>query len=215
VATNPSVLGITAMYVVVSVSTFLWLVRHRSERDRRLLWPMGLNAAAAIAILFLAVLFRSSLFSISPFGISRQELYLIVLLTLVFAIFVEVPGFFLNVDYDRKKGEALQKLADALLDVRFSPTHSNRERLHSLAERHRRMLGDSHLGDFLAKCASELAKLPNADMSLVNVLLEQVEREQVRVSDQSKHPFPILIQLFSLSALAFVLAEILAILRTK
>jgi hypothetical protein len=176
---------------------------------------MSLNFAVAVTILVLALVRSSSVLALNPFGTGRQEMFMTLLLVLVFSLFVEIPGFFLNRTYDKKQEDALQEIVDVLLDVRLSPTSINRTRLQDLSQSREAILGEGHLGKFLSKCAAEFVTVGNADNSLLNVLTERVLAEQSKVVERSKHPFPALIQLLSLTGVAFVLGEILAVLRQR
>ena len=205
---------LTVIYVLASGAALVSLFTAK-HRKRRLVWPLSLNLAAAVVILLLALTRPSTLMSMNPFGVGQQELFLTLVLVLVFALFVEVPGFLLNVAYDKEKEDALQSIAEVLLDVRLSPTDGNRTKLRDLARSREAILEEGRLGKFISKCAAEFVTIGNSDTSLLNTLTEEVRREQRNVSERSKHPFPTLVQLVGLSGFAFVLGEILAILRTR
>jgi len=211
---TPSAICLTLLYAAAS-STALLSISQASARSKRLVLPMALNFVAAVGLFILALDYPSKLLAIDPLGMNHNELFVVLLLALVCALFVEAPGFLLNVTYDKKTEDALQTIADALLDVRFAPTEPNRRRLSDAVEERRIILDQSHLGSFISKCAAEFLSLGNADPALLNMLADQLHKEQMKVSDRSKHPFPVLIQLLGLSSVVFVLAEILAILRTK
>ena len=211
---TPSSIYLAILYAAASAAALLSL-RQSSDRNKRLIVPMLLNFAAAIGIVIFAILYPCKLLALNPFGVSHQEFFVALLLVSVCAVCVEVPGFLLNLAYDKKKEDALQNITDLLLDVRLSPTENNRRKLQDSAEAGRAILDENHLGSFISKCADEFLKLGNADTALLNILTDQVRREQSKVSERSKHPFPVLIQLLGLSSVVFVLAEILAILRTR
>jgi hypothetical protein len=211
---TPSTICLILLYAAAS-GTLLLSISQSSARSKRLFFPMALNFAAAIGVFILALDYPCKLLAIDPFGMNHNELFVLVLLACVCAVFVEVPGFLLNLAYDKQTEDTLQTIADILLDVRFSPTEENRRRLNASAEARRGILNQSQLGSFISKCAVEFVRLGNVDSALLNILTQQVYREQMKVADRSKHPFPVLIQLLGLSSVVFVLAEILAILRMR
>lgn len=211
---NASSVFLAFLYSTASAAVLIYLF-NSSARNKRLVIPVSLNLAAAVVILVLTLRHPSPLFSISPFGVGQTELFITLLLALVFALFVEVPGFVLNLAYDKKKEDALRDIVEILLEVRLSPSAGNRTRLRDSAQSHQAILEEHQLGKIILKCAGEFIVLGNSDSSLLNTLTEQVLKEQAKVSERSKHPFPVLIQLLSLTGVAFVLGEILAVLRQK
>lgn len=211
---TPSSECLSIIYTTVSAAAFYW-VFSSSVRNKRLWLPMTINLGVALLIVYFSVVAPLRLLSFDPFGVDRQELFVIVLLSLLFALAVEIPGFILNFLYDKKIDLALQEIADVLLEVRLRPSPGNLTRLNDSTVKHRKLLSEGNFGAFLVKCAGELKALGNSDSGLLNLLIEQVRVEQAKISDRSKHPFPVLIQIFGLSGVAFVLAEMLAILRMK
>ncbi len=198
-------------YVAASAAT-LFSTGRGSARARSLLVPAALNFLASAGTLVLLVNRPPLLRVINPFGSSREEIFVVGLLGTIFAITLEVPGFLLNTSYDKKVSKILNDFERAVVQAHIDPGSAIHE-LRSLTDSHRDALADAGLEMLFSQSLEVFERMNNSDASLLRALLTQVSDAKSEVEARSKHPFPLLVQVLGLSGLAFVLGEILAILR--
>jgi len=204
---------IAVAYVTMSAGS-LFLSDRVSPRAARLLIPLWINLLMASAFLLVLCIFPSVVASINPLGTVRQEIFVTLLLVGMFAFVVEVPGFLLNVQHDNKVVGVLDTLEQVVLSARIDPS-AGMEQLRALTNSQGGILDSAGVRTLLANCVEVFTRMKNIDVPLLGILLEQVQQARSRVRERSKHPFPVLIQVLSLSGIGFILAEILAILRMR
>lgn len=200
---------IAGAYLVCSVGALL--TPQKKDFLRTLLW---INFVGSAAILLWIAVFRSYFDAVNPLEKSRSELFVLLLLVALFSLAVELPGFLLNLRSDNRVLEMIDKLSDALLDLRLSPSIGV-EQLEGLLAAYSDGVNELNIGSSLRKMVESFKRLGNVDNSVLGAMIIELKETRLRIDGRSKHPLPTLVQILGLSGLAFLLGEILAALREK
>jgi hypothetical protein len=208
---TPAVFWIAVTYLFSSAVALVADARQRASKWslHALLW---VNFLGACGVFLVIERFQPFFVSHNPLGQNRVELFTIIVLAALLSLVVELPGFLLNSRYDRATVSAIDGVADALLDLRVNPSRGT-EPLEGLLSTHDDELKDLGLASTLQKMAGFFKQMDNVDIPLLEAVLSEIRRTRERVEARSKHPLPTLVQFLGLSGLAFVLGEILAVLR--
>lgn len=199
--------------IYCGISGLALLLHDRSDRRaRRLTVPLWLNfAIAGLTLLLLSLEWRTL---INILGSEHQELYLGLFLIGLFTLCVEIPGYMLNLNFDNNVAKLLDKLEEHLLTARVKPS-TGISQLRVLLNSEKNELADTGILQFLSRCVQHFEQINNIDPTLVNILQRQLETKKAGVQSRSKHPAPLIVQIFGLSGVAFLIAEILANLRAR
>jgi hypothetical protein len=125
-----------------------------------------------------------------------------------FVTIIEVPGFILISNYDDKSVEVLSEVRKNLVSVAFNFNHSL-ENLQSLQKANEVRLSEQNVSGILDYFVKSCARVKNVDASLLNLTLSEINLSIREVSQQSKHPFPRLLDILSLTGLSFLIAQLL------
>jgi hypothetical protein len=117
-----------------------------------------------------------------------------------------------NSAYDDSVVKALEDLERAALQALTSPT-AGTERLIEVCRSQKTLLEAAGVEPFASSVAAIFNQIKNVDSSLANALAIQLQEKRDRVADRSKHPVPVLVEVLGLTCVAFLLGEILVILR--
>lgn len=206
-----STLWIAAVYCMISSAGLLW-IDDSNSRGRRLKLPLWLNFVLA----GVTVILLSNGLSVIPglIGVSHQEIYVALYLLCVFALCVELPGYLLNMAFDNRGVGTLEELQVRLIDVTIDPSTGipNLRRWTNSKNSH---LVDVGMVRTLTRSLEHMEAMNNVNLPLISIVLKQIESRRNSIQERSKHPFPLIVQVFSLSTLGFILGEILAQLRPE
>lgn len=152
--------------------------------------------------------------AINPFGTLRGELFIIFVLVGTYVTTLEIPGLLLNRDYDTKICHSLDELQEAVLKARVSGREGISLIGKIVKEQSPRLDGAGILS--IARNSAQLfTQLNNLDVSVCDLLLREIVNARSKIEDRSKHALPLLAEVLKLSGIAFLLAEILALLHAK
>lgn len=126
----------------------------------------------------------------------------------VFVLTIEVPGFILLSRYDEKTVDILKEVHENLISSVFTFTEAI-GKLSEIDRNNKQRLEEVHLQKNLNYFVKTSKDMRNIDSSLHNLLLTEVSQQIHQISDQSKHPFPKLIDVLSLTGLSFLIAQFL------
>jgi hypothetical protein len=199
------------LYAVLSlgVCIYTWTLGTTPRRERMKI-PVVINFSLSVALLAVSLFWPNAFVTINVYQPGHTEIFTLMLLVLLFALTLEIPGFLLNFAFDKRAAELLAKNEEALLAVRFSPTSDNRAKFLELAKSNSGKLENNNIEKLILRCAKGFDSIQNVDSGMASVLLNSIDEEQRRISERSKHPFSEMLQVLSLSAVALLLGEILA-----
>jgi hypothetical protein len=126
----------------------------------------------------------------------------------IYVASIEVPGFLILSRYDEKSIEVLQIARGYLIESTFSFSPSIR-RLQALIKEYRSRLEELHLHTNLDYFIKSSTQMNQSNRSFLNLLLAEINQSIRSVSQKSKHPFPKLIDVLSLTGLSFLIAQLL------
>jgi len=131
-------------------------------------------------------------------------------LVISYVIAIEIPGYFRILRYDEKCVVGLNELRKNLVKMRYSF-----ELLGDLKEKvkgNSEILADENFGYILNDFISLCDQIKNLDINLWELTLSEITEVINRISQRTKHPFPKLIDILSLTGLSFLLAQVLKLL---
>ena len=202
---------LTSAYLAASLCVMAFVTRS-DERDRRLLLPLLMNAVLSTILLRLVIPGATWITETSATLNHRLEVLITFMLLGIFSLSVELPGFVLNSRYDNNLIVALNDLERAVLSARVDPLGGIRQLEEVLSSKHRDLV-QTGVEALAQQCVKEFRRIENVNTSLLDTLQRQLELARNEIDSRSKHPFPALVQILSLSGVAVILGEILATLR--
>lgn len=191
----------------------LGITPRSSPRRRRLLPPLALNALLSNGLFALVCIFPKSIAWLSARIRVPEDFFALIAIVLVYSLCVEVPGFLLNSAYDDALLGRLSSLQETILLATAEPDKGI-AKARKFIETYPRALREVQLDALLVHCISRFEQMQNIDNTLASTLLERVDLARATVAGRSKHPFPRAVEVLGLGSCAFLLAEILAILRS-
>lgn len=126
----------------------------------------------------------------------------------VYVATIEVPGFLILSHYDEKSIEVLRIARKYLIasTVNFWPSTQG---LHTLMKKHKSRLEELHLYANMNYFFQSSNQMNQINRSVLDLLLTEINQSVRIVSQKSKHPFPKLIDVLSLTGLSFLIAQLL------
>ena len=121
---------------------------------------------------------------------------------------IEIPGFLILSHYDEKSIEVLWTAQKYLIasTVNFSPSIQD---LQTLMKNYKSRLEELHLSVNLNYFIQSSNQMHQINRSVFDLLLMEISQSVRSVSQKSKHPFPQLIDVLSLTGLSFLIAQLL------
>ena len=192
--------------ILVLYSLFIYVLRRgiislrRKKISRLLLYNLALLYIGSILFLFIY----------QYVALEFQELVLgfFFLVLSSFVVTVEAPGYLYLSSYDSESIRILKKIRKSLVSVTFDFEPSLKT-LKKILRGKKDRLESIGIFDSLHYLVDSIERIKNVNMTLLNSTLNEVNWMIREISQQSKHPFPTLIELFSLTGLSFLLALLL------
>jgi hypothetical protein len=118
----------------------------------------------------------------------------------------------LNANYDRAIVQALENIEGALLEAQAGSSDGI-DSVTRLCEENRRPLQAAGVWVFASTAMGHFGRIRNIDTSLANTLVRYIEDTKARTEARSKHPMPQLVEVLGLTCVAFILGQILEVVR--
>jgi hypothetical protein len=126
----------------------------------------------------------------------------------VYVASIEVPGFLILSHYDEKSIGVLRIAREHLITSTFDFLPSIQS-LQTLVNKHKSRLEELHLFANLSYFVQSSNQMKHINRSVLDLLLIEINQSVRSVSQKSKHPFPKLIDVLSLTGLSFLFAQLL------
>lgn len=126
----------------------------------------------------------------------------------VYVASIEVPGFLILSHYDEKSIGVLRIAREHLITSTFDFSPSIQS-LQTLVNKHKSRLEELHLFANLSYFVQSSNQMKHINRSVLDLLLIEINQSVRSVSQKSKHPFPKLIDVLSLTGLSFLIAQLL------
>jgi len=202
--------GITLVWAFIVLYSIMVLLaanrvaQQKTTRER----PLSFLLLLHLVTFYLTLL--TAYFLLSSWKPDLRDLATINVFLIVgsFVTIVEVPGFILISNQDDKSVEVLSEVRKNLVSITFNFDHSL-ENLQSLQRANKVRLGEQNVSEVLDYFVKSCARIKNVDASLLNLTLSEINLSIREVSQQSKHPFPRLLDILSLAGLSFLIAQLL------
>ena len=121
---------------------------------------------------------------------------------------VEIPAYEKILKFDQNAAKALKDLRGELIRMRYSFANSL-ETLKKLAQDNASILEEENINGLLTDFIGVCDRLRNLDTNLWSLTLTETSSVLDEITRRSKHPFPKLIDILSLSGLSILLAQFL------
>jgi hypothetical protein len=147
--------------------------------------------------------------SVRP-DLSFQEFttFLVLITVASYVFLVELPGFLILTEYDAKTLVILFDVRGLLVSMSYS-FQDNLSQLKTKVAAGRERLDELNLAQLTDHFVRSSESMGNIDKNLYALVLNETTRAIERVSLASKHPFPKLLEVLSLSGLSFLIAQVL------
>ena len=120
---------------------------------------------------------------------------------------IEIPGLLLLSRFDSTVVEGLGRVRRDLVTLSYS--FDRLSQLRSTVTTNRETLRSAQVEELVDDFISSCERMKNLDKSFWSLLVTEVTSMINSFSEQSKHPFPKLIDIVSLAGLSFLLAQLL------
>lgn len=189
------------IHIAISIAIIALGFLHRKDRVRTLPLLYVIN----LGIFLVASFVGSNYFDIS------KTLDLVTFFGYViiasYVISIEIPGYLLLSRYDDKLLDALQNIRRKIISLNYDIVKISD--LEILCQENKKQLETIFVYDILEEFIKSCKTIKNLDKSLYEVTLKEIGERIGNVSEQSKHPFPKLIEIMSLAGISFLLGQFL------
>jgi len=201
---------ILSILTLALYSFLVWVLKKsltspRNERISRFL-------LYSVAVLYVSLIF---FLCVLKYNIAAEYLDLLLgfasLPILSFVIAVEIPGYVHLSSYDSENLKILKKIRKSLVTVNFN-LESSLATLQEIVKNKAEHLENMGVLDSVQYLTMSIERTKNTDRTLLVSTINEINWVIRDISQQSKHPFPKLIDIFSLTGLSFLLAQILKLL---
>lgn len=197
---------IVAVVVLANLSIagfFVYSLQRSRSRRTRPLWK-SVTAYGGISTVFVGAFYLLSNPRPSLLGLSAGMLYLLIG---SFVATIEVPGYLFLRRRDQRVLDYLEDWRTEMVKVGYD--FGNYSTLKSKSEEGKAILEEVGTYRFVADFIEYSGRIQNVDKGLWTLTLGEVNRAMEAVQGRSKHPAPELIEIFSLSGLSFLIAQVL------
>ncbi len=194
---------VTLFIVIHSIAVFLVAYYYKtkiSERNK-LLWKLLI--ADGFAFIVVSMLLTSTL----PQSIINIISWTGYILILSYTLAVEIPGYLRISNYDKQSLKILNAIRKNLIKMKYS--FDSLDVLRKNVTKNYNFLVQEQVGDLLNDYVDFSDRLGNLNTEFWELTLKEVTSSINRVSSRSKHPFPKLIDVLSLTGLSFLIAQLL------
>jgi len=126
----------------------------------------------------------------------------------VYVATIEVPGFLILSHYDEKSIEIIRNARKYLITSTFNFSPSIQS-LQTLVEKYKSRLEELHLYANIDYFLQSSNQMKQTNKSVLDLLLVEISQSARIVSQKSKHPFPKLVDILSVTGLSFLIAQLL------
>jgi hypothetical protein len=191
------------VYILVVLAIFK-IFHFSKENRKKLLSPLFLMN------MFLFIFFTVSLSLFYGTTPSTTELIVIYgLLTVgVFVATIEIPGFLLLSNFDEEVVSVLEKAKADLINTR---AHFNEGivGIKNALKNNKETLTQIHAYDQIEYYETSSTEMGQANLQIFDLTLFSINQLIKEYGEKSKHPFPKLVDVFSLAGLSFLIAHFL------
>jgi|GEM_PF-1002529 hypothetical protein len=198
---NYLIVGTLSIHTIVLAALAFSVKRAKDDRTR-ILWKL----LVLEAVIF-PVAFAVSYYLQPPNSWLTATADLVYSVVVAYVLGLEIPGFVLLTRFDDGVVGALEDLRKELVTLGYSFDHLKqfKETVKKINERLASAGIDGLVDDFVLACD----RMSNLDRRFWSLLLSEVTISSRTFAEQSKHPFPKLIDVMSLAGLSFLLAQLL------
>lgn len=192
--------GALAAHLAVSVALVIISAIRSTERTKFLPILFGINAALVAISVFVGPVFLefAEFIDVAAF----------VAYTIIgaYVVSIEIPGYILLSRFDDRLGGVLEEMRKKMVRLKYNFEIDPIESLCKSNANNLRSVGISDiLDDFVKRCKT----INNIDGTFYDIALKEIVDRGKSVSDRSKHPFPKLIEIFSLAGMSFLIGQFL------
>ncbi|QLH11259.1 hypothetical protein [Nitrosarchaeum sp. AC2] len=192
--------GIIASHIIVSIIIIIIGYLKKNERIKHLPILFAINAFVFVLLVSIGTYFID-------FKLIDFVAFIGYSIIISYVVTIEIPGYFLISKYDSNLTDVLQNLRqksiqlnynfDSVIDLR-TYFNENKNTLSSITI-------NELLDSFIKRCET----IKNLDKSLYEITIKELGEHIQSTSSRSKHPFPKLIEIFSLAGISFLLGQLL------
>lgn len=197
-------LSIIVHTVLISV-LLVFVASEHNKRKSLLIFPLIAEGVFFLIIFSIIIHYYPP----SNFLLFGTILVYSVIIAFVFAL--EIPGFVLISRHDQKVVNGISRVRSTLVPLiyAFGKTHEEFENASSTNEEY---LKETNLFDLVDDFIEYCKQLKNLNEKFWELLLTELTRTIEVYNKRSKHPYPKLIEVLSLTGLSFLIAQFLHIL---
>jgi len=192
------------LHSVIIISLLISIKVRRNQRNSLLIFPL-VAEGLSFPIIFVVLLSNYSPSLLFSFGV-----LLVYSIIAAYVCCLEIPGFFLISSFDEKVSKGLTELRTKLLPLKYDYINHINEFNDASSENYALSV-DSNLfslvGDFKKYCE----EVENLNEKFWEILIAELTRSIAFYRERSKHPYPKLIEVLSLTGLSFLIAQFLHI----
>ena len=192
--------GVIVIHTIISVIITIIGYIIKNERTKYLPVLFGVNA-----IIFLIVVL------VGTYYIDFQTIDYVIFIgysvIVSHVITIEIPGYILLSKHDSKLIDILQNLRQKSIQLNYDI--DSLDDLRKYFDGNKETLSSSTVNELLNSFITRCETIKNLDKSLYEISIKELGEQIQQISSRSKHPFPKLIEIFSLAGISFLLGQFL------
>ncbi len=191
--------GIISHIIISSIITIIGHLR-KNERIKHLPILFGINAFTFLITVFVVTHYAN-------FQIIDYVAFIGYSVIVSYVLTIEIPGYILLTKYDSKLIQILQNLRQKSIQLTYN--FGSLDDLRQYFNENKETISSSTVTDLLDSFIQRCETIKNLDKSLYEISIKELGEQMQQISSRSKHPFPKLIEIFSLAGISFLLGQFL------
>ena len=187
-------------HIIVSVVIIIVGIRYINERTKYLPFLFCVNMMVFVASILIGTTFVD-------FQIINYVAFMIYSMIIGYVVTIEIPGYVLLSRYDSKLTTILQNIRRKSIQLNYNIDEI--KDLRSYFDNNKQNLSSIIISDLVESFLKRCETIKNLDKSLYEITVKELGEQIQFITSRSKHPFPKLIEIFSLAGISFLLMQFL------
>lgn len=196
---------ILVLHSVLIAFLISFAVKKKSERKSRMVRPL------IFYVVTFPILFCSLLIYLNPNTLIGFATLLVYCIIGAYAFCLEIPSYISISKFDDDTVKGLTEIRSTLIPLKYSFS-SKYEIFKNTCDKNRKFLMESKLSSLVDDFEKFSNQIKNLNEKFWEILFLELNREIEYYNSRSKHPYPKLIEVLSLTGLSFLIAQILHVL---
>jgi F0F1-type ATP synthase assembly protein I len=192
--------GTVISHIIISSVIIAISYLRRNERTKFLPLLFGINLGVFLSIVFVVI-------NYSEFQPIDFVAFLGYSLIVSYVVTIEIPGYVLLSKHDANLVNILQNLRQKSITLNYN--FDSLDEIRKYFNENKKILNSTVIDQLAENFIKRCETIKNLDKSLYETMIKEIGEEIQHISSRSKHPFPKLIEIFSLAGISFLMGQFL------